>query len=163
MGLFSKKKKITIDDMAMQMMIAASNAIGKIKGFNDVDDMQTMAVSVGYFYGFLRLHLNSITNLDTANDIINKSIVNFKNATKGKEDFENFGYTVRTMSNNATANMQYAMKETNDPFMGMAVFYLNDLYNSTTIDISKMDVAEENMKYLYGTTSNLIKDIKIIR
>jgi hypothetical protein len=60
--------------------------------------------------------------------------------------------------------MQFAMKEgPDDPFMGMAIFYLNDLYNSTTIDISKVDVAENNMRYLYGAVSDLTKDIKIVK
>lgn len=60
--------------------------------------------------------------------------------------------------------MQYALKDLKDnPFMGMAVFYLNDLYNSTTIDISKVDVTENNMRMLYGMVSNLTKDIKIIK
>lgn len=164
MGLFSKKKKMTIDDMSMQMMLAAGNVVGKLRGFNDVDDVQSMAVSMGYFYGFLKLHLNSITSLDAANTIVNKSIVHLENATKGKPEFENFGYKVRTMANNSSANMQYALKDLKDnPFMGMAVFYLNDLYNSTTIDISKIDVAESNMKILYGMVSNLTKDIKIVK
>lgn len=164
MGLFSKKKKMTVDDMSMQMMLAAGNVVGKLRGFNDVDDAQSMAVSMGYFYGFLKLHLNSITSLDTANTIINKSIAHLENAFKGKPEFENFGYKVRTMANNSSANMQYELKDLKDnPFMGMAVFYLNDLYNSTTIDISKVDVAENNMRMLYGMVSDLIKDIKIVK
>ncbi len=164
MGLFSKKKKMTVDDMSMQMMLAASDVIGKLRGFDDVDDRQSMAVSMGYFYGFLKLHLNSITSLDTANTIVNKSITNLENATKSNPTFENFGYKVRTMANNSSANMQYALKDLKDnPFKGMAIFYLNDLYNSTTIDISKVDVAESNMKMLYGMVSNLTKDIKIVK
>ena len=164
MGLFSKKKKMTVDDMSMQMMLAAGNVVGKLRGFDDVDDAQSMAVSMGYFYGFLKLHLNSITSLDTANTIVNKSITHLENATKGKPEFENFGYKVRSMANNSSANMQYALKDLKDnPFMGMAVFYLNDLYNSTTIDISKVDVAENNMRMLYGMVSNLTKDIKIVK
>ena len=164
MGLFSKKTKISVDDMSMQMMLAASNAVGKLKAFDDIDDAQSMAVSMGYFYGFLKLHLNSITSLDTVNTIITKSITNLENATKGKPGFEDFGYKVRTMANNSSANLQYAMKDLKDnPFMGMAVFYLNDLYNTTTIDISKMDVAESNMRSLFGMVSNLTKDIKIVK
>ena len=164
MGLFGKKKKMTIDDMSMQMMLAAVNTIGNLKVFNDVDDAQSMAVSIGYFYGFLRLHLNSITSLDTANNIISKSITYLENATKDKLELENLGYKVRTMANNSSANMQYTLKTLKeDPFMGMAVFYLNDLYNSTTIDISKVDVAKNSMRMLYGAASNLTKDIKIVK
>ena len=36
MGLFSKKKKVTIEDMSMQMMLAAGNVVGKLKSFNDL-------------------------------------------------------------------------------------------------------------------------------
>lgn len=164
MGLFSKKKKVSIEDMSMQMMLAAGNVVGKLKSFNDINDVHSLAVSMGYFYGFLKLHLSSITNLDTTNSIISKSITHLENASKGKPDFENFGYKVRTMANNSSANMQYASKELkDDPFMGMAVFYLNDLYNSTTIDISKVDVAKNNMMMLYGMVSNLTKDVKIVK
>lgn len=162
-GLFKEKQKTTVDDMSMEMMHASIDTIGKLEAFDDVNTARAMAVSTGYFYGFLKLHLNSITNLDTVNTIIHKSITHLENATKGNEKFENFGYTVRTMTNNAAANMQYAMKEGSDPFMGMAVFYLNDLYNSTTIDISKVEVAEKNMRYLYGAVSALTKDIKIVK
>lgn len=163
MGLFSKKEKISVDDMAMRMMVSASESIGKLRCFDDLYDTQSMIVNMGYFYGFSKLHLNSITSLDTANLIINKSIAHLENATKGKPGFENFGYNVRTMSNNASANMQYSMKEIKDPFMSMAVFYLNDLYNSTTIDVSKMGIAQQNMKLLYGIVSNLYQDIKIVK
>ena len=162
MGLFDKKK-VSVDDMAMQMMVAAIDVVGKLSGFDDVDDTHAMAVSVGYFYGFLRLHLNGITKLDTANTIIDKSITNIENATKDKDAFKDFGYKVRTMANNAAGNMQYAMKETKNPFMGMAVFYLKDLYNSATIDISKVDVAEKNMRDIYGKVSALMKNIKIAK
>lgn len=159
-----KKTKITVDDIAFQMMFDASDAIGKLRCFNDVDDTQSAAVSMGYFYGFLKLQLNSIAGLDTANAIIGKSIAHLVNATKGNPGYENFGYKVRTMANNSSANMQYAMTSLKDnPFRGMAIFYLNDLYNSTTIDISKVEIAESNMRSLYGTVSNLTKDIKIVR
>ena len=162
-GLFNEKQIITVDDMSMKMMHSAIAVIGKLEAFNDVDDLRSMAVSVGYFYGFLKLHLNHITNLDTANTVIQQSITNLENATKGKAKFSNFGHTVRTMANNASANMQYTMKETSNPFMGIAVFYLKDLYDSSTIDMSKVDVAENNMRYLYGAVSNLTKDIKIVK
>ncbi len=163
-GLFSQKKKITVDEMSMQMMLAAHTVVGKLRGFNDLDDSHSMAVSMGYFYGFLKLHLNSITDLDTANTIVQKSISNLENATKGNPSFENFGYKVRTMANNSSANMQYAMKDLKDnPFMGMAIFYLNDLYNSTSVDFSKVDVAESNMRMLYGMVSDLTKDTKIVK
>ena len=52
MGLFSKKQKITVDDMAMKAMLAASEAIGKLTTFDEVSDTQNMIVGMGYFYGF---------------------------------------------------------------------------------------------------------------
>lgn len=164
MGLFSKKKKVSVDDMSMQAMIAANDAIGKLKGFNDVDDVQSMTISMGYFYGFLKLHLNSITSLDVANTIINNSITNLENATKGNPAFKNLGSTVRTIAKDATENMKYAMREFKDkPFMSMAVFYLKDLCNSTTLDISKVEIAENNMRLLYGMAANVTNDIKIVK
>lgn len=163
MGLFSKKEKMSVDSMAMQAMIGAVEGIGKLTAFNDLDDRKSLAVNMGYFYGFLKLHLNSITKLDTVNTIIYKSITNVEEATKGKAEFDNFGHTVRTMANNAAANMQYAMKEGKTPFMGMAIFYLKDLYDSTTIDLGKVDVAEKNMRLLYKLTSLLTQNVKITK
>ena len=164
MGLLSKKEKVSVDDMSMQMMVAAVSAVGNLSAFNDLDDSQSLAVNMGYFYGFLKLHLTSITSIDTANTIITKSITHLENATKETTSLEDFGYIVRTMANNASANMQYAVKELkSNPFMGMAVFYLNDLYKTTTIDVSKMDVAEKNMRLLYGMVAALPKDIKITK
>jgi hypothetical protein len=106
-GLFNKKRKITIDDMAMKMMFSAVDSIGKLKGFNDLDDDQSMIVSLGYFYGFLKLHLNSITNLNTANIIIEKSIAYLENATKEKSSFEKFGDGVRAIEKKRF--LQYAI------------------------------------------------------
>ena len=163
MESFNNKRIISVEDMSMKMMHASFAAVGKIQAFNDVDDLRSMAVSIGYFYGFLKLHLNHITSLDTANTIIQQSITHFEDATKEKAEFANFGHTVRTMANNASANMQYIMKETSNPFMDIAVFYLKDLYDSSTVDMSRVDIAENNMRYLYGTVSNLTKDIKIVK
>ena len=73
MGLFSKKEKITVDDMAMKMMLAASEEIGKLTAFDEVSETQNMVVGMGYFYGFLKMNLNSITSLELANAIIEKS------------------------------------------------------------------------------------------
>ena len=163
MGLFSKKRKVSAEEMALDMMHVATATVGKLKAFNDVDDLRSMAVSLGYFYGFLRLNLACAASLATANTVIAKSINNLEEAVKGKPEFANFGSTVRTIAKDATENMRYAMKELGkDPFMGMAVFYLKDLYNTTALDISKMDVAESNMRFLYGQTSNITSNIKIV-
>jgi hypothetical protein len=160
----SKKRKMTVDGMSIQMMMAAGDVIGKLRGFDDIDDSQSMAVGMGYFYGFLKLQLSSITNAETASTIVDRSIAELEAATKDNENFQGFGYKVRLMSNNSFANMQYAMKDLKDnPFMGMAVFYLNDLYNTTAIDVSKVDIAEGNMRMLYGAVSDLTKDIKIVK
>lgn len=43
----------------------------------------------------------------------------------------------------------------------MAVFYMTDLHGTNTVDIAKVDIAEKNMRSLYGMTANLTKDIKI--
>ena len=111
MGLFGSKKKVSVDDMAMQMMIAAVDVVGKIECFNDISDERSMAVNMGYFYGFLKLHLNSITKLDTADMIIRKSIDYIIEASKGQHLLENFGHTVLEIANKAVENMKYAAKQ----------------------------------------------------
>jgi hypothetical protein len=56
------------------------------------------------------------------------------------------------------------MKELKEnPFMGLAILYLKDLYDSATIDIGKVDDAEQNMRLLYGMVSELTKDIAIVK
>lgn len=163
MGLFSSKKKVSVDDMAMQMMLAAVNVIGKIECFNDVEDERSMAVNMGYFYGFLKLHLNDITKLETANIIIKKSINHVIEATKGQELFENFGHAVKEIADKVVENMKYAATHKEKAFLCMAIFYMTDLHGTNTVDIVKADISEKNMRYLYGITANLTKDIKIVK
>lgn len=163
MGLFSKKRKVSVEEMAMDMMHVATSVIGKLQVFDDVDTVHAMAVGLGYFYGFLRVNLGSITSLTTANTIINKSITHFEKATQDKPEYANFGSTIRTMVQNASENMEYARKEaSNNPFMGVAVLYLNDLYSPASVDISKVDIAERDMLFLYRQTSDITKNIKIV-
>lgn len=163
MGLFSKKRKVSVDDLSMEMMLAASDAIGKLQRFDDIDDIQSMKIGMGYFYGFLKYRLNNITGSSITNAIVNKSITNLENATKDKPMFADFGNTVRPIATGAADNMEYAMSRLKDnPFMGIAVFYLKDLCNSTTLDVSKVDIAENNMRLLYEMASTLTKDIKIV-
>ena len=163
MGLVSSKKKVTIDDMAMQMMLAAVDVIGKIECFNDVSDERSMAVNMGYFYGFLKLHLNSITKLETADVIIRKSLNHIIRATKGQHLIENFGLTVLNIADKAVENMKNAVKQQEKMFLYMAIFYMTDLHGTNTVDIDKADIAEKNMRSLYSITANLTKDIKIVK
>ena len=165
MGLFSRKKKVSVDDMAMQAMLAAVDVIGKVENFEDADDKRAMAISMGYFYGFLKLHLNSITRLDTVNLIIEKSITNLENATKGKPEFSNIAQAVRNSSNIALASMKNEIaKRPENPFMGVAVDYLKELYNNPpSIDMGKMMVMAKSMQLLYGAASNLTRGVKIVK
>ena len=55
-------------------------------------------------------------------------------------------------------------KRPENPFMGVAVDYLKDLYNNPpSIDIGQMMVAAKDMQTLYGIASSLTKDIKIVK
>ena len=164
MGLFSRKKKVSVDDMAMQAMLAAVDVIGKVENFEDADNKRAMTISMGYFYGFLKLHLNSITRLDTANLIIEKSITNLENATRGKPEFFNIAQMVRNSSNIALTSMKNEIaKRPENPFMGVAVDYLKELYNNPpSIDVGKMMVTAKSMQLLYGAASNLTRDVKIV-
>lgn len=86
-----------------------------------------------------------------------------ENVTKGQASLENTGNTVKAIANKAVENMKYITATTDNIFMGMSVFYITDLHNSNEIDIGKVDIAEKNIRTLYGTTSNLTKDIKIVK
>lgn len=165
MGLFSRKKKVAVDDMAMQAMLTAVKVVGKVENFEDADDDKAMVISMGYFYGFLKLHLNSITKLDTVNTIIEKSLANLAEATKGKPEFANIAPKVRYSANIALESMKGELrKRPENPFMGVAVDYLKELYNNPpSIDIGKMMVMAKSMQLLYGTASNLTQDVKIVK
>ena len=166
MGLFGfGKKKVSVDDMAMQAMLTAVKVVGKVENFEDADDGKAMVISMGYFYGFLKLHLNSITRLDTANTIIEKSLANLAEATKGKPEFANIAPKVRYSANIALESMKDELrKRPENPFMGVAVDYLKELYNNPpSIDIGKMMTMAQSMQLLYGTASNLTRDVKIVK
>ena len=163
MGLFSSKKKVTVDDFSKTIMVAAIEAVGRVECFNDVDDGKSLAVNMGYFMGYIQLQLSTITKLDLVDEVMSKTLRNIDEATKGSVSIENFGYTVRSIANNAIANMKYTSKETDNPFMGMAVFYMCDLFNSTTLNIDLVDTAEKNMRLLYGMAGAIVKDIKIVK
>ena len=164
MGLFSKKQKITVDDMAMKTMLAANEAVGKLTVFKEVSEIQNMMVGMGYFYGFLKIHLNSITSLDLANAIIEKSIAHLTNATKNKPEFVDFGKNVKVIADNAVENMKYTTKNfPQDPFMGMSVFYMTDMYGTSTVNVDRIEDSKKNLQTLYGKTAHLTKDIKIVK
>jgi hypothetical protein len=163
MGLFSKKQKITVDDMAMKMMLAGIDAIGNLTNFKEVSEAQNMMVGMGYFYGFLKINLNSITNLDLANAIIEKSIANLTNATMNEPGFVDFGKTVKTIADNAVENMKYATKSfPQDPFKCMAVFYMSDMYGSPTVNVDRIEDSNRNVRILYGRTAHLTENVKIV-
>lgn len=163
MGLFSKKQKITVDDMAMKMMLAATEVIGKLTAFDEVSETQNMIVGMGYFYGFLKLNLNSVANLNIVNAVIEKSIANVSNATKDNPEFADFGKTVKTIADAAVENMKYASKNfPQDPFMGMSVFYMSDMYGSNTVNVDRIEDSKGNLQLLYARTAQLTKDVKIV-
>ena len=164
MGLFDKKQKITIDDMAMKMMLAGVEAIGKLTVFDEASDTQNMIVGMGYFYGFLKVNLNSITRLNIANTIIEKSIHNLTEATKNNQEFVDFGKTVKNIADNAVENMKYITKKyPQDPFEGMSIFYMSDMYGSYTVNIDRIEDSKKNLQLLYGITSRLTRNIKIVK
>lgn len=164
MGLFSKKEKITVDDMAMKMMLAANEAIGKLTVFNEASETQNMIVGMGYFYGFLKINLNCVTSLDMANAVIEKSIANLTNATKNNPEFADFGKTVKTIADAAVENMKYTTKNfPQDPFMGMSVFYMSDMYGTNTVNVDRIEDSKNNLRLLYGRTAHLTKDVKIVK
>lgn len=164
MGLFSKKQKVTVDDMAMKAMLAASEAIGKLTTFDEVSETQNMIVGMGYFYGFLKINLNIITSLDTANAVIAKSIANLTNATENNPGFADFDKTVKKIADAAVENMKYTTKNfPQDPFMGMSVFYMSDMYGTNTVNVDRIEDSKNNLQSLYGRTAHLTKNVKIVR
>ena len=163
MGLFSKKEKVTASDVAKDMVLVGLDTAGKMEAFNDLDAQYSMAVNLGYFYGFLKMSLISVTNLETTNTIIMQSIGELEKLVQEKV-WEEFGYNVRTMYNNANENIKYASEKLKDnPIKGMGLLYYIDLHKSTTLNMDKMGACEKNMQLLYAKTSGLFKNIKIVK
>lgn len=165
MGLFGRKKKMSADDMAMQAAITAIDVIGKFENFEDADNNKAITISIGYFYGFLTLLLNGITRLDTANAIIVKSMAYLAEATKEVPEFANVAHSVKTSATNALKSMKSELKKhPEDPFMGVAVDYLKELYNDPpSVDLGDMLITAKNMRLLYGAASDLTTDVKIVK
>lgn len=161
MGLFNKKQKYSKNDMPNLMMAVGIDMVGKLRGFNDIDDNYSLAVNLGYFYGFLRMQLSVITNIKTVDDIIEKSLTNLNEATEGKISLENFIYIVRTSYNNAFENIKRAANS-NDVISQMAQLYLNNLYQREISDNVKLAVSKNNINLLYGMILKLTDNMKII-
>ena len=47
--------------------------------------------------------------------------------------------------------------------MGMSVFYMSDMYGSNTVNVDRVEDSKRNLQLLYGRTSLLSKDIKIVK
>ena len=143
------------------IMIAGVDIIGKLRGFNDVNDNYAMAVNLGYFYGFFRMQLSCLTKLDVADEIIEKSLNNLNDAISGKISLDNFIYVVKTNYNNAFENIKRAVKS-NNVITFMAQLYLNDLYQREISDNDKLMVSKNNINLLYGTALKLTDNMKIV-
>lgn len=161
MGIFNKKQKYAKNDMPNLMMAVGIDMVGKLRGFNDIDDNYSLAVNLGYFYGFLRMQLSGVTNIKTSDEIIEKSLTNLNEATKGKISLDNFIYIVRTNYNNAFENIKRATNS-NDIISHMAQLYLNDLYQKEVNDDAKLIVSKNNINLLYGMIMKMTDNMKII-
>ena len=164
MGLFSRKQKITIDDMAMKMMLSVNIVIDKLKYFNNVDDVHAIMVNTGYFYGFLKLHLTSKADLNIAKAVVDMSIAYLEDATKEDADYKNMGMVVKNTIDNMMQNMRSAKSQGQDFFARMAMCYREDIYETSVImDFREIVIAESNIKVLYDFVSRLTKKFKIVR
>lgn len=161
MGLFKKKAKYKKDDLPNLMMAIGIDMVGKLRGFNDVDDNYTIAVNMGYFYGFLRMQLSGLTSIKIADEIIEKSINNLNEALGKKIELNNFIYVVRTNYNNAFENIKRSANS-NNVIESMSQLYLNDLYKKEIIDETKLLVSKNNINLLYGMILKMTDNIKIV-
>ena len=146
--------------MAMQLMLSAVDAVGKLEVSNDVDDSKALAIGLGYYYGFAKLHLIGITKLDRANTIIDRSLAHLENAMHGTE----LSQTVRGVIDRALTSMKGELsKRPEDPFVGIGLDYLKDLYNNpSSVDFGEAIATSRSMRLLYGASANLTKDVKIV-
>ncbi len=143
------------------MMAVGMDMVSKLRAFNDIDDNYSLAVNLGYFYGFLRLHLSTITSIKNANEIIEMSLNNLKEATEGKVSLENFNYIIKTNYNNAFENIQRSAND-NNIIDFASQLYLNDLYQKEVVDNVKLLVAKNNITLLYGMITKLTANMKIV-
>jgi hypothetical protein len=161
MGLFSKKQKYKKEDMPNLMMAVGMDMVGKLRGFNGIDDYFTTAVNLGYFYGFLRMQLSNLTSIQNSDEIIENSLKNLNEAVGGKIPLDNFIYIVRTNYNNSFENIKRSVKS-NTIIESMAQMYLNDLYQKEIVDDTRLMVAKNNINLLYGMILKATDNMKIV-
>lgn len=177
MGLFRWKKRVSIDVMANRMMREAHWAFHRFKEFNcvgrDIYDMDgeipwtSYAINLGYFYGFLKIHLCSITSRTKADSIVSQSITSLENAIKNNPLSEHFGPLVRSTANKTSLKMEsLATESESNPFPIMAKRYLDDLYRNLGVNPGSLHAedAEKNMQSLYEAAARCVpKNIKITK
>lgn len=158
--LFSNKTVYKKEDLPNLMMAVGVDMTSKLRGFNDIDDNQTIAVNMGYFYGFLRLKFSSMTDVETAYEIVDKSIHNLGEATKGKYGDFNFIYIVQTNFNNCFENIRRAVNS-EDVIEKASQLYLNDLYQKEVNDEIRLKIAKNNITQLYEMIIKLTDSMRI--
>lgn len=163
MGLFgSSKKKIQLKEMPTTVMLVGVDMIGKIRTFQNVDNNVTMAVNLGYFYGFMKIQLVGLTSMDNVNWIIETSINNLKEAISQKSDLNIFSKLFELAYKNAYQNMKELGNDSN-AFNKIGSMYLNELYGEEINDPPAEANATRQILNLYGMISRFTSNIKIVK
>lgn len=191
MGLFSKKKKININDMPIFMCDVVLNTtwgemVGKIEdiyGYSIHDtkfgQFRATAVTSGYCYAFIRLNFISCCNIDILESLILKSkemfVEQFKLRTLFVFDDNDKSLMEKLLKqsyNNAIQSIKEA-KIVSISEMPKIVDkqYLLDLYGDANLSFEQLNKVldeQEQLSYnvikkLFTTTNNISQNIKITK
>ena len=165
MWLFGKKKNINVDDVVLKTAISAIEIIGKLKKYDNVDDIKCLSIGLGYFFGYYEMQLIRFLKKDIANTIVEKSISELNNVLKDNDLFCGFANDVLATKNNAIISIKNdSSKSVGIPYLMTAADYLIELYNHPkSLDAGETISVANEMKYLNESAAIIAKRIKIIK
>ena len=158
----SSKIKIKISDMPRHLMQTSVGAVGKLRGFNDVDNIRSLTVNLAYFYAVAKMQMSGLASYETIESIMNKSVDLIKNVVGTKPGWDSFSYNFETSYNNAYANLKKSGNSEN-VFGDFSKLYVNDLYQKEITDNTIITVGESLTKQIYELVSIFTSNIKIVK
>lgn len=152
------KSNIDLNNLSTDLMTYGMNIIGNLKDFDDLDDIHSMAISLGYYYAIINKNLYS-TNLkkDRIKEIIKDSMYQIISVVAKKEGYEKFEYKILESYSNCY-NYLKRKKTKNNQIKFLSKLYLKDLYDNEINDNSKEKSANNNLLDMYNNAHKFINE-----
>lgn len=166
MGLFDKRKKVSIDEgsgLMFTFAITYQNQ-GQIARSNlGVDGGHMLAVNAGYLLGMSMLFIARQIGLEKVDEFINLSMENAKKVLAPA-----LLPLVPEMKIYTEKASNYVLKEAANIngdrlFDELADRYLKDLFNNGTIPMGALPIAKQDMLFFYNNINKIVSGIKIVK